>query len=132
MAGFTVNEGLSYIGNVLYKAATQETFSLGLFTNAPATLTQTSAWAAITQPTGSGYAEKTLVAGTFTVSAAGVVTYPQEQWTAGDTWSADVQGYYIRNNNASPVLIHVQYRDDGAFTMTNGKIYTVDLGVDTS
>lgn len=132
MAGFTVDEGLSYFGNIIYKAGTQETYTLGLFTNAPGGLTQASAWAAVTQPTGTGYAEITLVAGTFVVSATGVVTYPQQQWTASDTWNADVQGYYVRNNNASPVLVHVQYRDDGGFTMTDGKIYTVDLGVDTS
>ena len=133
MPGITVNEGLSYFGNVLYKAATQETYTLGLFTNAAGTLTATSAWAAVTQPSGSGYAEITLVAGTFVVSADGTVTYPQQQWTAGDDWTGgDIQGYYIRNNNGSPVLVHVQERDDGGFTMLTGRLYTVDLSVDSS
>lgn len=133
MAGITVNEGLSYIGNVLYKAATQETFTIGLFTNAAGTLDETSVWAGITQPAGSGYAEITLVAGTWTVDANGTVTYPQQQWTAGDNWTGgDITGYYIRNNNGSPVLVHLEYRDAGSFAMTNGRIYTVDLSVDTS
>ena len=133
MPGFTVNEGLSYFGNVLYKGATQENLTLGLFTNAPGALTQSSAWAAVTQPSGSGYAEIALVQGTFTVSALGVITYPQQQWTAGDNWTGgNIQGYYIRNNNASPVLVHVQYRDDGGFSMLTGRIYTVDLDIDTS
>lgn len=133
MAGFTVNEGRSYLANVLYKDAANETYTLGLFTNAPATLTTSSAWAAVTQPAGSGYAEITLVAGTFTVDANGTVTYPQQQWTAGDTWTGgDVQGYYVRHNNASPVLVHVQYRDEGGYTMNNGKEYIVDLDIDTS
>ena len=133
MAGLTVNEGLSYIGNVLYKGSTQETFTLGLFTNTTGTLTASSEWADITQPSGTGYAEITLVAGTFVVSADGTVTYPQQSWTAGADWSpGDVYGYYIRNNNGTPVLIHIQYRDQGVFTMTDGKVYTVDLGIDTS
>ena len=132
MAGFTVDEGQEYIANVVYKAATQETYTLGLFTNAAGTLTTSSAWAAITQPTGAGYAEITLVAGTFVVDAAGETTYPQQQWTATGDWTGTVQGYYIRNNNGSPVLVHVQYRDDAGFEMLTGRIYTVDLSVDTS
>ena len=133
MAGITVNEGLSYFGNVLYKGATQENLTIGLFTNAAGTLTETSTWSAVTQPSGSGYAEIALVQGTFTVDANGTVTYPQQQWAAGDDWTGgDIQGYYIRNNNASPVLVHVEYRDSGGFSMTTGRIYTVDLSVDSS
>lgn len=133
MAGITVDEGLSYIGNVLYKGSTQENLTLGLFTNVGGTLDETAVWTDIVQPAGSGYAEVTLVQGTFVVSATGVVTYPQQSWTATADWSpGDVYGYYIRNNNGSPVLLHVQDRELGIFTMTNGSVYTVDLGIDTS
>ena len=133
MAGFTVDEGLSYIGNVLYKGATQEDLTIGLFTNVGGDLNQTAVWTDVTEPVGSGYAEITLVQGTFTVSSLGVVTYPQQSWTAGADWSpGDVYGYYIRNNNGSPVLLHVQYADDGVFQMTDGNVYTVDLDIDTS
>lgn len=133
MAGITVNEGLSYFGNILYKGATQEDLTIGLFTNAAGSLTETSTWSNVTQPSGTGYAEISLSQGTFVVDANGTVTYPQQQWTAGADWTGgDVQGYYIRNNNASPVLCHVQERDDGGFAMTNGRIYTVDLSVDSS
>ncbi len=138
MPGFTPNEGLNYIGNVLYKAGTQETLIMGLFTN-PAVpdasaLDAGSVWTDVAQPTGTGYAEITLTTGNFAVSAAGVVTYPQQEWTAGAAdWSANtVYGYYIRNDNASPKLVHVQYRDDGVFAMTEGRVYTVDLAIDTS
>ena len=131
MAGFTVDEGQSYIGSVVYAAGTQETYTLGLFTNAPGALTTTSTWAAVTQPSGSGYAEKTLSAGSFSVSATGVVTYPTQTWTATDNWTGDVQGYYIRNNNGTPKLVHVEYRDAGGFSMLNGRTYEVDLSVDT-
>jgi len=133
MAGFTVDEGQNYIANVIYKAATQETYTLGLFVNAAGTLTTGSVWANVTEPSGAGYAEITLVAGTFTVDSGGEVTYPQQQWTATGDWSGgSIQGYYVRNNNASPKLIHVQYRDDAGFDMLTGRIYTVDLGVITT
>lgn len=132
MPGFTVNEGLSYLAGLNFKGETQENLSLGLFTNAAGTLTQASAWADITQPTGTGYAEISLIQSTFAVAPDGVTTYPQQQWGATADWTGTVQGYYVRNNNASPVLVLVQYRDDGGFEMTTGRIYTVDLSVDTS
>lgn len=133
MAGFSPNEGLNYLGNIIYKGATQENLTLGLFTNVTNDLTALSVWADVTQPSGSGYAEISLTQGNFVVSAAGVITYPQQSWTAGDDWSpGGVYGYYVRNNAGTPKLLHVQYRDDGIFTMTTGKVYTVDLGIDTS
>lgn len=132
MAGFTVNDGLEYFGNVLYKEATQETYTIGLFVNLPGIITTSSTWASITEPAGSGYAEITLVSGTWVVTGD-VITYPIQTWTAGDTWSGgDVQGYYIRNNNASPVLVHAQYRDEGGFSMSSGDLYEVDLSIDSS
>jgi hypothetical protein len=132
MAGFTANEGQSYIANVVYKAATQETYTLGLFVNAAGVLTETSVWANVTQPSGGGYAEITLVAGSFTVDGLGVTTYPLQSWTATGDWDADVYGYYIRNNNATPKLVHVEYRPGGAFTMLAGRTDQVDLSTDTS
>lgn len=134
MSGFTVEEGLAYFGAVLYdQSLVVENLTLGLFTNLPGTLTLSSVWPNVTQASGAGYAEIPLTPGTFVVDAFGVVTYPQQQWTATGDWAADVQGYYIRNQAAGfPQLVHVQYRDDGGFPMTDGQIYTVDLSVDTS
>jgi hypothetical protein len=133
MAGFSPNEGLNYLGNIIYKGATQENLTLGLFTNVTDDLTETSVWADVTQPSGSGYAEVSLTQGTFTVAADGFVTYPQQSWTANADWSpGTVYGYYVRNNAGTPKLLHVQYRDGGAFDMTLGRVYTVDLGIDTS
>ena len=133
MPGITVDEGKNYIGNVLHKGATQENVTLGLFTNASGTLDTTSQWSDITQPSGSGYAEISLTQGNFVVSATGVITYPQQSWTASADWSpGDVYGYYVRNNAGTPILLYIQYRDDGVFSMTDGQVYTVDLGIDTS
>jgi len=133
MAGITVNEGLEYLGNIFYKGATQEDLTLGLFVNASGTLDEASEWADITQPSGSGYAEISLTQGNFVVGTDGTITYPQQTWNATADWSpGDVYGYYIRNNAGTPVLVHIQYRDDGVFTMLNGRVYTVDLSIDTS
>ena len=133
MAGFTTDEGQEYIADLIYAAGTQETYTMGLFVNAAGTLTTSSVWANVTQPSGTGYAEKTLVAGTFVVDSGGEVTYPQQQWTASDDWTGgDIQGYYIRNNAGTPRLIHVQYRDDAGFSMLTGRVYTVDLSVVTT
>ena len=133
MAGFTVDEGLSYISNLVHKGTTQEDLTIGLFVDATGVLTQTSVWTDVNEPAGSGYAEIALVQATFVVDAFGTTTYPQQSWTAAADWSpGGVFGYYVRNNNGTPVLLYVQYRDDGIFNMTNGKVYTVDLGIDTS
>lgn len=131
MPGITVDEGRTYFGNILYKGGTQEELTLGLFTNAAGTLTATSVWADIAQPTGTGYAEIDLSQATW-VNTNGILTYPQQQWTAAADWNLPVQGYYVRNRNASPVLVHIEYRNDGGFTMLNGRIYTVDTSIDSS
>lgn len=130
MAGFTVNEGLDYIASVVYAAGSTSTLKLGLFTNVAGDLGLTSQWADVTQPSGSGYAEIDLATGSFSVTD-GVVTYPQQSFTASSDWSpGDVYGYYVRT--ASGILVHAQYRDDGVFQMTEGRVFTVDLGIDTS
>lgn len=131
MAGFTTNEGLAYIGGLIYTGDTRQDLTLGLFTNS--SLDETSVWADVTQPSGSGYAEVSLSTGSFGVSADGTVTYPQQTWIAGADWSpGTVYGYYIRNDAGTPALVHVEFRAEGAFEMTNGKVYAVDLSVDTS
>ena len=133
MAGFTTQEGLEYLGTIIYKGATQQDLTMGLFTNVVDGLIGASVWADVVQPSGTGYAEIALTQGNFTVSSAGIVTYAQQQWIAEDDWSpGDVYGYYIRNNAGTPVLLHVQYRDDGVFTMTTGRVFSVDLSVNTS
>ena len=131
MAGLSVDEGREYFAGLLYKGNTQETLVLGLFT-APTAPTVATTWADITQPSGAGYAEITLVEATWTVSSLGVATYPQQTWTATADWSpGDVVGYYIRNNNATKVLIHTE-NGPNVFPVYDGNVYTVDLSIDTA
>lgn len=132
MTGITAYEGTQYIGNVLYKGATQEDLYLGLFT-APAVPNTSTEWGDITQPSGTGYAEIQLTTGNFTVSALGVVTYPQQVFTAGDDWSpGSVYGYYIRNDAGTPVILHMELLNSPPFQMTAGRKIAIDLSVDTS
>lgn len=132
MSGITTNEGTNYFGNVIYKAATRQDLTLGLFT-APTAPDADTEWGDITQPSGSGYAEISLTTGNFTVSASGTITYPQQVFTAAADWSpGDIYGYYIRNDAGTPILVHIELLDDPPFTMTNGRKIAIDLSVDTS
>lgn len=132
MAGITPNEGQDYVAEVLYPQSTAvAAYSLGLFTNLPNVLTETSVWAHVTEPTGTGYLEISLVAGNFVVSAGGVTTYPQQSWTAVADWNLPVYGYYIRTQEGTPRLLHFEYNAQGARTMSTGNVYTVDLSTDT-
>jgi len=61
MAGFLPNEGENITLNVLFKKITTDLgtdMELGLFTNA--SVTETTAATDLTEPTGGGYARKTL------------------------------------------------------------------------
>lgn len=129
MAGITTNQGQSYIAEAVYKKLGLD-LAIGLFTNNTG-LSVSSVWSNITVPTGGGYAEKSLVAGTFTVAAGGVTTYPIQTWTAtGGTISPAVYGYYIRTVEATPRLLHFEF-NDGPRTIADGDSYTVDLSTDT-
>lgn len=132
MAGVTPNEGQDYIAEVLYSQGTSpQGLTLGLFSNVTDSLTETSQWASVTQASGTGYAEITLTAGSFSIASGGVATFPQQSWVAGADWAADVYGYYVRTNEGSPRLLHFEYSPQGARVMTAGNVYTVDLSTDT-
>ena len=132
MAGITPLEGQDYIAELLYpQSLVAQTLLLGLFTNTTGNLVEASTWANVTQPTGGGYAEITLSTGSFTVNSGGVTTYPKQSWTASADWSADIYGYYVRTNEGTPRLLHFEYNDAGARTMSSGNLYSVDLSTDT-
>ena len=129
MSGITTNEGQSYIAEAVYQQLPLD-LMMGLFTNVSG-LGVTSTWATITQPSGGGYAEVALVAGTFVVAAGGVTTYPLQIWTAtGGDISPAVYGYYIRTVEATPRLLHFEFNLSPR-TVTDGDSYKVDLSTDT-
>lgn len=106
--------------------------TLVLYTNAGGSLDDESAYADLTQPTGTGYAPITL-SGTWS-STDGVVTYDHgtpddpafENTHASNNWSAAVTGAAIIGG-AGPYLLHFMDIPDGAMTMTPGKRLRVDL-----
>lgn len=129
MAGITPNEGQSYIAEAVYQQLGLD-LALGLFTNNGG-LSVSSTWASITQPTGGGYAEKLLDAGTFAVAAGGVTTYPQQTWTAsGGAMSPAIYGYYVRTVEATPRLLHFEFNASPR-SVADGDSYKVDLSTDT-
>lgn len=129
MAGITPNEGQSYIAEAVYKKLGLD-LKIGLFTNT-GSLSISSVWANITQPSGGGYAEKDLTAGSFTVGAGGVTTYASQVWTAsGSTITPDVYGYYVRTVEATPRILHFEFNTSPR-TISDGDTYTVDLSTDT-
>lgn len=132
MAGFTPNEGENYIARVLYGGETRTSLTAGLFTN-NTQFTDTVVWANITQPTGGNYAEIALTDGSFdTTSGTGVTTYPLLTWTAtGSDFSAPIYGYYIRNTEGTPKILHIEANPGGAKTVLENDSYTVDLTTDT-
>src|SRR5215207_2806976 len=96
MAGFTPNEGETLIANVVYKrthADRDATLQLGLFTNS--SVSETTALASITEPTGTGYARITLTDASWTVTNDNA-SYAQQTFTTGaGGWSGSVYGYFI-------------------------------------
>ena len=132
MAGITPLEGQDYIAEVLYEQSTLvEDLTLGLFVNVTGNLTESSAWADISQASGGGYAEIPLTAATWTISSGGVATYPSQSWIATANWAAPVYGYYIRTQEITPRLKHFEYSPNGSRVMSDGNVYTVDLSTNT-
>lgn len=128
MAGITPNEGQSYIAEAVYKKAGLDLI-VGLFTNS--SLSVTSAWANIVQPTGGGYAEKAFTASSFSVAPGGVATYAKQSWVAtGSAITPAIYGYYVRTDESSPRIVHFEF-NNGPRTVTEGDNYTVDFSTDT-
>ena len=132
MAGITPTEGQDYIAQVIYSQETApQDLTLGLFVDAAGVLLEAAAWADINQASGAGYAEINLTAGSWTVATSGVATYASQSWIATGDWVADVYGYYIRTQEGTPRILHFEYSPNGARTMANGNVYTVDMSANT-
>lgn len=128
MAGFTPDEGEKLVADVIYKRDLTDRIAdleLGLFTNAGADETLTHA--AVTEPTGTGYARITLTDATWT-GAADVRSYPQQTFTGGaGGWTGSVRGYFICTKGATKRLLHVEIDPNGPYTINNLDTYKVTL-----
>jgi hypothetical protein len=128
MAGVTPNEGETLIANILFKRVLTDrdaTLELGLFTNsAPG---ETTNLAAITEPTGTGYARINLTDGSWTVSGD-TASYAKQTFTAGaGGWTGSVYGYFIatKASGGTPRLVCFEVDPSGPYTFAANDTYDV-------
>ena len=127
MAGFRPDEGEVLSGNMLLKRVLSDrdaNLEIGLFTNVAPTETITEA--TIVEPTGGGYARKTLTDGSW-VEASSVFSYAAQVFTpSGGDW-AGVQGYFIATKSAAGTqrLMVIEVDVNGPYTIFDGNDYTI-------
>lgn len=129
MAGFTPNEGEALVANVIYKRALGDRdadLELGLFTNVAPDETITEA--ALTEPTGDGYARITLTDASWT-GAADVRAYAQQTFTragAAGNWDG-IQGYFIatKSSGGTQRLLHIEVDPNGPYDIADGASYKI-------
>jgi hypothetical protein len=128
MAGFVPNEGEALIADLVCKRVLTDrdaTLKLGLFTNA--SVGETTALAAITQPTGTGYAVITLTDASWT-GTADTRAYAEQTFTAGaGGWTGSVYGYFIYTVAAGGTarLLWLEVDALGPFTFAANDTYKV-------
>jgi hypothetical protein len=133
MAGFVPNEGEAAIGQLTYGRVTTDygtDMELGLFTNvAPG---ETITEATLTEPTGTGYARKTLTDASWT-GAADVRSYAQQVFTGGaGGWTGSIQGYFIVTNGATQRITAIEVDASGPYTIGEGDTYSITPNNTTS
>lgn len=131
MAGFTPDEGEKLIADIICKRVLTDhpvDLWLGLFTNAAAS--ETTTHAAITEPTGTGYARITLTDGSWT-GAADVRSYPMSTFTGGaGGWTGDIYGYFIATKaGGTQRVLWIEIDPSGPYTIAENDTYDVTLNV---
>ncbi|MDH3790399.1 MAG: hypothetical protein OEU09_21085 [Rhodospirillales bacterium] len=128
MAGFTPDEGETLIAQVIHRrihADRDADLELGLFTNvAPG---EAIAHAAITEPTGTGYARITLADASWSV-VGDTASYAQQTFTGGaGGWTGAVQGYFIATKSAGGTkrLLYVEVDGNGPYTINENDTYKI-------
>lgn len=128
MAGLTPNEGEHVIAEVFYKGSSADRdadLELGLFTNS--SVSETTTEAAITEPTGTGYARITLTDGSWSVTND-VASYAQQTFTGGaGGWTGSVYGYFIatKSSGGTQRLLHIEVDPAGPYTINADDTYKV-------
>ena len=128
MAGFVPDEGEALMGDLVFKRALGDRdadLELGLFTNAAPGETITEA--TLTEPTGTGYARKTLTDASWTGSAD-ARAYAEQTFTGGSGgWTGSVQGYFIATKAASgtPRILAIEVDPNGPYTINENDTYKI-------
>ena len=129
MAGISPDEGETLRGNVVLKRVLTDrdaNLELGLFTNttAPETITE----AAITEPSGTGYARKTLTDASWTESPQGQFNYAQQTFTGGaGGWTGSIYGYFINTiaGGGTKRLVGIEVDPNGPYTINENDTYDI-------
>ncbi len=126
MSGFVPDEAEKFIADMVFKHDLTDRIAdleLGLFTNA--VVDETTTHAAITEPTGTGYARKTLTDASWT-GALDTRSYALQTFLAGaGGWTGAVRGYFICTKGATKRLIVIEVDALGPYTMNAGDSYDV-------
>lgn len=124
------NEGEALFAAMLFKNDTTlrpANLELLLFTNA--TVSETTTYAQLTEPTGGSYARKTLTDASWTVNS-GVFSYPQQTFTpVGTGYTGNIQGAAIVTKGANPKVLFIVTDPVAPVTLTAGTPYIVAVNV---
>lgn len=132
MAGFTPDEGEKLLVDIACKRVLTDRdadLELGLFTNAAAS--EATTHAAITEPTGTGYARKNLTDANWT-GAADARAYALQLFTAGaGGWTGSVYGYFIATKAAGGTkrVLWMEIDPIGPYTFAANDDYAVTANV---
>lgn len=131
MAGFVPNEGEALIADIICRRSLTDRPAdlwLGLFTNAAAD--ETTTHAAITEPTGTGYARKTLTDASWTGSAD-ARAYALQTFTAGaGGWTGSIYGYFIATKaGGTQRVLFMEIDPSGPYTMAANDTYDITPNV---
>jgi hypothetical protein len=128
MAGFTPDEGETLIAQVIHQRTHVDRdadLELGLLTNvAPG---EAITHAAITEPTGTGYARITLTDAAWSV-VGDTASYAEQTFTGGaGGWTGQVQGYFIASKSAGGTkrLLYVEVDGNGPYTINENDTYKI-------
>ncbi len=131
MAGFLPDEGETVITQVIHQrthADRPANLELGLFTDAAPGETITEA--TIAEPTGGGYARKTLTDASWSISGNPAdATYAQQTFSpsAGD-YSGTTGGYFVASTTGGTQrILFMEIDSSGPYTLTDGDTYDIDL-----
>lgn len=126
MAGILPNEGEALIaqwlcGNIVTDKGTD--MELGLFTNS--SISETTAHAALTEPTGGGYARINLTDASWT-GAADARTYAEQTFVAtGSAMTGAVYGAFVCTKGTTKRIVSIELNPAGPITLAMGDSYKV-------
>ena len=136
MSGFTTDEGEVLLAQIIHQRTHVDRdadLELGLFTDADAAETITEA--TISEPTGGGYARKSLSDASWSVDGNGLATFAQQTFSvSGTDYSADVYGYFIasKSSGGTQRLLYVEIDPAGPFDLNVADFYKITPQVQLS